>query len=303
MARVGPKPRTLGYARRPPARVAWRVPSRIAIVYATGAIETGRSGNDLLMGPYLGSSTLVREVESAFQRRDVSAVVLRVESPGGDALASDLMFHALMRMKHETQKPLIVSMGGVAASGGYDLAVAGDRLYADRFTRTGSIGVVFVRPSLEGFFAKHRIREDLFLRGEAMRGWSMGRDWDAEAQASADSAIRNDYRAFVSRVAERRGISFENVDRVAQGRVWYAGEALRHGLIDEIGGLEAAVAEARKRAGVPPSEHIRPVEFRRPRGSWLQRAAGSMIREQWEQSVRLPEPGQALRWEADALEP
>jgi protease-4 len=303
MARVGPKPRTVRYPSRPQARVAWTLPSRIAIVYASGAIETGRSGNDLLLGPYLGSTTLVQQVEAAFRRRDVRAVVLRVESPGGSSLASDLMFHALTRMKRETKKPLIVSMGSVAASGGYEIAVPGDRIFADRFTRTGSIGVLFVRPSLQGFFQQHHARQEVFLRGDAMPGWSLGRDWDTQAQAAADSAIRNDYADFVERVAQARRMPFADVDRVAQGRVWYAGEALKHGLVDEIGGLEAAVAEARRRAGVAPGERIRPIEYRRPQGSLLERAAGSFLREQWERSAHLPEAGQAMRWEDDALEP
>src|SRR5207244_533799 len=104
-----------------PARREWTVPTRIAVVYAAGAIETGSSGNDLLLGPFMGSETVSRQIERAFRNPRVEAVVLRVESPGGSSLGSDLIHHAIMRIKRETGKPLIVSMGGAAASGGYNI--------------------------------------------------------------------------------------------------------------------------------------------------------------------------------------
>src|SRR5207302_379353 len=114
------------------------------------------------------------------------AVVLRVESPGGSSVGSELIEQALARMKRETKKPLIVSMGRSAASGGYQISLPGDRIYTDRFTYTGSIGVLFVRPSFQGFYAKHGVHEDDFERGAYQRGWGQGHDWDARLQAAAD---------------------------------------------------------------------------------------------------------------------
>lgn len=301
---LGAKPRVVNLARRPVAKREWTVPTRIAIVYAAGSIETGKSGSDLLLGPYMGSETIARQVEAAFRRPDVQAVVLRVESGGGSSLGSDLINHALARMKRETKKPLIVSMGGVAASGGYDIAVPGDRLFADRFTRTGSIGVLTVRPSLEGWYRKHQVREDDFVRGPAMRGWSQGHDWDAAEQASADSSIYSEYRDFVALVAKGRGLSWDEVDRVAQGRVWMGEDARERKLVDQIGGLEAALAEARRRAGIPADEKIRPVEFRRPQPFILQRLIGSAVVQTLDRNLRLPEPGRSLYWdEGVTLEP
>jgi len=230
--------------------------------------------------------------------------VLRVESPGGSALGSNLIDHALVRMRRETRKPLIVSMGSVAASGGYHISMNADRIFADRFTRTGSIGVVTVKPSVAGWERKHGVHEDDFERGPYMRGWSFHQDWDARLQAAADSAIADTYRRFVSKVAAGRGLTYDAVDEVAQGRVWLGEDARARRLVDEIGGLERAIADARIRAGIPAGEKIRIAEFRRPRPSLLERLAGSAVREAFEQTVGLPDLGGPLYWaDDDALAP
>jgi len=298
---LGDEPHTARLPRCPAARREWMLPSPVAIVYAAGGIETGRSGGDLLIGPSLGSTTLIEQLERAFRRSEVKAVVLRVESPGGSALASDLIHHATLRLKRETGKPFVVSMGGVAGSGGYYIAAGADRIYADRFTRTGSIGVVTIKPSLEGFWRQHGVRQEDFGRGDWMRGWSFHHDWTPAEQAAADSATLRFYHRFVALVAADRGLSPDAVDAVAQGRVWMGEDARERKLVDEIGGLESALAEARRRAGVPAGERIRPLEFRRPPGGLIERAVGALVREAWTQSARLPEPGTPLYWmDADA---
>ena len=294
LAGLGAKPRARRLSDEDVAPREWTVPSPVAVIYASGAIESGKSGNDLLDGPYMGSETVARQIESAFRNRAVKAVVLRVESPGGTSLGSDLIHHAAERMKRETKKPLIISMGRLAASGGYHISVPGDRIYCDRFTRTGSIGVLFVRPSFERWYAQHHVRQDAFERGPYMRGWSQGRDWDAEMQASADSSVYQDYREFVSTVAEGRHLSWEAVDRVAQGRVWMGDDAVERKLVDQIGGLDEAIAEARRRAGVPAGERIRLVEYRRPRPGLFQRLAGSAVSATLERNLHLPDETETL---------
>ena len=296
LAGLSAAPRRVNLLTTTPARRAWTVPAPIAVVYASGEIATGKSGNDLLNGPTLGSETLIRQLEQAFEDRATKAVVLRIESPGGSGLASDRIHHALVRLKRETKKPLVISMGGVAASGGYDIAVPGDRLFADRFTRTGSIGVLFVRPSLEGWFRSHDVRQDTFERGRSMGAWSIGRDWNRESQASADSATYDFYRRFVGKVAEGRSLPWQEVDRVAQGRVWMGEDALERKLVDEVGGLAQAIAEARRRAGVPEGEKIRLAEFRRPRGTLVERLLKDRLGEILERSTHLPEPGAVYYW-------
>ena len=299
----GAKPRTVNLAREPAVERAWRVPGRVAVVYASGAIETGRSGGDLLMGPYMGAETVVRQLERAFGDPEVRAVVLRVESPGGSGLASNLIDHAAQRLKRETGKPLIVSMGGVAASGGYYISAHADRIFADRHTRTGSIGVLTLKPSLEGWYAKHGVRQDDFERGRYMRGISGARDWDRELQATADSAIYDYYRGFVAKVADGRGLAWAQVDSVARGRVWMGEDALQRRLVDEIGGLEAAVAEARRRAGIPAGEKIRLVEYRRPRPPIWERLAGSAAASLAARAFHLPDPGAVYYLTDDTIDP
>ncbi len=291
LASLGARPRTVDLAREPAVERAWTVPGRIAVVYASGAIETGRSGNDMLMGPTMGAETVVGQLERAFRDPAVRAVVMRVESPGGSGLASNLIDHAVLRLKRETKKPFIVSMGGVAGSGGYYIAAHGDRIFADRHTRTGSIGVLTIKPSLEGWYARHGVRQDDFERGRYMRGTSSARDWDRELQASADSAIYDYYRGFVAKVADGRGLGWARVDSVARGRVWMGEDALAHRLVDEIGGLEAAVAEARRRARIPAGEKIRLVEYRRPRPPFWERLAGSSAASLGSRAFHVPDPG------------
>ena len=296
---LGPRPRVVSGSRARAAARAWNIPTRVAVVYASGGIETGASGNDLLLGPSLGAATLSGQIERAFKQPGIRAVVLRVESPGGSSVASNLIHHALARMKRETGKPLIVSMGWVAASGGYHISANADRIFADRFTNTGSIGVVFYKPSVAGWDRKHGVHEDDFERGRFMGGWSYHHDWDAGLQAAADSAIAGTYRRFVSKVAEGRGLSWDEAESVAQGRVWLGEDARARRLVDEIGGLEQAIAAARTRGGIPAGETIRLAEFRRPRPSFLQRLVGTAVSEAWERTMGLPELGEPLYWADD----
>jgi protease-4 len=279
------------------------VPTGIAIVYASGAIASGRSGNDLLFGPTLGAATLAQQLERAFHRPDVKAVVLRIESPGGETVASNLMYHDALRLKRETRKPLVVSMGGVAASGGYYLAMPGDRIFADRFTRTGSIGVITLKPSFEGWYARHGVRQEEFERGRYMRGVSAARDWDAEMQAAADSAIARSYEVFLSKVMSGRSLTRDEADAVAQGRVWMGDDAVARRLVDEIGGLDQAVAEARRRARIPAGATLEPAEYRRSQPSFVQRLVGSFVAEALERGARLPEIGAPLDWWDEAQAP
>lgn len=302
LASLSDQPRTTDLRRAPLARRTWTEPARIAIVYASGGIEVGRSGNDLLSGSFMGSETLVAQLERAFHSPSVKAVVMRVESPGGSALASDLIDHAVQRLKRETGKPLIVSMGSVAASGGYYISCHADRIYADRYTRTGSIGVLFVKPSLEGFYAKHHIRQEDFDRGDLMRSWSYARDWTPRDQAVADSSIRRSYTAFVRKVAEGRGMETWEVNAHAQGRVWLGEDAATKRLIDGIGGLDAAIVEARRRGGIPENERIRLLELRRPRGSFVERLLGGYLRGLVARELRAPELMQVQAREDDVME-
>ena len=300
MCGLGDRPRTVAPRGLAVAKRGWTVPTRVAVVYASGGIESGWSGNDLLLGPTMGSSTLVRQLDRAFHRPDVRAVVLRVESPGGSAIASDLIHHATQRLQRETRKPLVISMGSVAASGGYYISAAGARIYADRATRTGSIGVLSYKLSFEDWYRRHDVHEDDFERGGHMNQWSAAHDWRPADQASADSSTRRYYDAFVQHVADGRRLSFAAVDSAAQGRVWMGEDARAHHLVDAIGGLADAITEARRLGHVPTGEDIRIAEYRRPRPGFVQRLIGGAIAQAWAREVQVPAPGEALLWDDEA---
>jgi len=140
------------------------------------------------------------------------------------------------------------------------------------------------------------VRQDDFERGAWMRGWSGNRDWTSADQAIADSATSRFYHRFVEVVAAGRGMTWDEVDAVAQGRVWMGEDALERRLVDQIGGLEEAVAEARRRARVPEGAKIRLLEYRRPRLGLLQRFVGGVVDEAWRDAIRMPAPGAMLYW-------
>jgi protease-4 len=302
LAGLGARPRTADLRRTPEARVRWATPRRIALVYAGGAIVDGRSGSNLLDGDVMGAETVVAQLERAFKAPDVNAVVLRIESPGGSASASHLLDHTVERLRRETGKPLVVSMGGVAASGGYFMSLHADRIFAGKHTVTGSIGVVYVKPSFEGAYAKLGVRQQDLERGDHMRGLSFARDWGPREQASADSAVRRLYRTFVDRVREARKLEPFEAHGFAQGRAWMGEDAAQRRLVDGIGGLEAAIAEARRLGGVPARERISYMEFGHPRGTLIERMLRSWVRNELLDSMTLPDLTRAQARAADWLE-
>lgn len=284
---LGARPELAVLARHPEARERWMTPARIAVIYAGGGIVEGRSGRDLLDGASLGALTFAEQLEAALRTPGVKAVVLRVDSPGGSSSASHLMDHTVQRLRERYKKPIIVSMASVAASGGYFMSAHADRIVANRHTVTGSIGVLFVKPSFEGLYAKLGVRQDDFDRGEFMRASSMARDWRPQDQAAADAAIKRTYQQFVNQVVDGRRMESYEAYTYAQGRPWMGDDAVEHKLVDAIGGMESALVEARRLAGIPQEERIALVTFGHPRGGWLERLAGSWLRERLRETLRI----------------
>lgn len=286
---LGRKPELVDLAKHPESRERWHTPERIALIYAGGGIVDGRSGRDALEGSTLGDRTFAVQLEAALRTPGVKAVVIRVDSPGGSSSASHLMDHTVQRLRAQYKKPIVVSMASVAASGGYFMSAHADRILANRHTVTGSIGVLFVKPSFEGLYAKLGVRQDDFERGDFMRASSTARDWRAQDQAAADAAIKRTYQSFVSQVADGRRMEGFEVYARAQGRPWMGDDAVEAKLVDAIGGLESALAEARRLAGIPQEERIALVRFGHPRGSWFERLAGSWLRERLGEVMRFDE--------------
>jgi protease-4 len=217
---------------------------QIAVVYATGSIVTGKSsGGGLFSGNTMGSETTAEMIRRARKDKNVKAIVLRVDSGGGSGLASDLILTELRLAQSEDKKPVIVSMGSAAASGGYWISAYADRIFADRSTLTGSIGVFALMPSVEGLSKKIGINTQRIKKNK-FAVQSIFNDLDEDETAFLQQHIDGFYKGFVEKVAEARDKTYEDIDKIAEGRVWAGEDALELGLIDEIGGLKEAVEYA-----------------------------------------------------------
>jgi protease-4 len=218
--------------------------ARIGIVTVAGEIRDGDHGPGVA-----GGDTIARAIRKGLARGDLKALVVRIDSPGGSAIASEQIRLALVEAK-QAGLPVIVSMGSVAASGGYWVATAGDRIFAEPDTITGSIGVFGVLPTFEQTLAKIGVSADgvrttaLSGQPDLFRGTSPV--FDRMAQAGVESV----YRRFVALVAASRRLTPARVDEIGQGRVWHGGTARQIGLVDAFGGLDAAIAEAARRAKI-----------------------------------------------------
>ncbi len=244
---------------------------RIAVVYASGAINVGSSSNSMFGGEMVGSDTIVKAVNQAAEDKSIKAIVLRVDSPGGSALASDLMWHALENAK--AKKPVVVSMGDVAASGGYYIACNANKIVAEPSTVTGSIGVFMGKPVLKGFYDWVGVTNEYVSRGKNSEIFNETRKWTPEERAKMENQANKIYfDDFVPKVAKGRNKSAEDVNTIAQGRVWTGTQAKQNGLIDEFGGLERAIDIAKELANIPADKEVRRIGFPEARPfleSWL----------------------------------
>ncbi len=212
--------------------------SQIAVVYAQGEIMKGSSADT----ERLTSAKLLKILDDVQKDSKVKAVVLRVNSPGGSALESEIMLHKINQVRE--QKPVVISMGNVAASGGYYIACNSDYVFADNFTITGSIGVVGMLPNIEDLSEKMGITTDKITRGKYTGLLSFWQRPTSDEIASIKSMIASTYVEFKTRVAEGRNLSLEDVEKIAQGQVWSSSDALSKKLIDEVGSVNDAVLKA-----------------------------------------------------------
>jgi protease-4 len=229
-------------------RPLFRELPRFAVVVARGAIHRGAGHRGI-------ASERLRESLDAL-RRDaaVRGVVLRLESPGGDALASDLLWRSVSLLARE--KPVVVSMGDVAASGAYYVAAAAGAVFAEAGTLTGSIGVVGGKVHADPLLRRLGITRETVERGARAGLLSATQGFTAEERATVQGAMQSIYATFLERVAAGRKLSVEQVDRIAQGRVWSGARAREIGLVDAIGGPLEALAELRRRAGLAEGERV-----------------------------------------------
>ncbi len=237
---------------------------KVAVIYASGAINVGRSGSGPLSGEVAGSDTLVKAINDAASDSTVKAIVLRVDSPGGSALASDLMWHAIENAK--LKKPFVVSMGDVAASGGYYIACNANKIVAEPTSITGSIGVFMGKPVVKGFYDWLGISNEYVLRGKNAGIFRATEKWTPEERAKMEAQTNTIYfDNFLPKVAKGRNKTVEEVNTLAQGRVWTGTQAKANGLIDEFGGLEKAIDIAKELAQLPADKDVRRAVFPAPR--------------------------------------
>jgi protease-4 len=230
--------------RRPPVSTK---PS-VAIIYAEGTIVDGEGGGGLFGGSGVGSQDL-REAFRLASRDDlVKAIVLRIDSPGGSALASEAMWQAARRAAKN--KPLIVSVGSMAASGGYYLASAGDRIFADPTAIVGSIGVVGGKFVTRDLFAKLGLNTEVFNRGHNADLFSSTKPFSQQQRKMVTAWMRQTYDQFTARILSTRGKKIKDIDKVARGRIFTAEQAKSLGMVDDIGGLEDAIHAAAAKASL-----------------------------------------------------
>ena len=270
-----------------------RPANRIALIYAAGTIIPGESRRESFGGKYVGSDTVIEQLRDARQDRRIAAVLLRVDSPGGSALASDLIWQEIARVRQE--KPVVVSMSGYAASGGYYIACGADSIFAEPGTLTGSIGVFAGKIDMHGFYDKIGIQREFITRGENALFMSDQATFTPAQRERFTSLLEQFYRRFLQKVADGRDLSPEQVAAVAQGRVWTGQQAVQHRLVDGLGGLNRALDSAKLMIGLSPADRVALITYEwQP--SFLERLLLKSLRESTAQAPALSTvPGALLK--------
>src|SRR5215471_7823140 len=230
---------------------------RIGVIYATGTIVNGRSGFDPLNGAALGSDTLIDSIRQARRDNSLKAIILRIDSPGGSAAASDTIWRELMITRNERpDRPIVASMSDLAASGGYYIAMPAQVIVAQPSTLTGSIGIFGGKIVTGGVYGKVGANIESTSVGKNAEINSPVRPYNASELKKLQEQLQAFYDQFVEKVADSRHTTPEKIDAIAQGRVWTGRQAKENHLVDELGGLDRAVAIAKERAKIAPDTDV-----------------------------------------------
>jgi protease IV len=232
---------------------------RIALITQEGDITRGTESDNGFEETGITASGAIRTMREVEEDSTIQGVILRINSPGGDGIASDDILHEAKRLSQK--KPTVISMSDDAASGGYFIAMTGDPVLAYSNTLTGSIGVFFGKVDLEELYKKIGLKKDLFTRGRFAAIDSEAKPLSGEERAKLRTEIEEFYSGFVQRVADGRKRRYDDIEPLAQGRVWLGSQAKKNGLIDEIGGLDRAVALVKERAKIGAAEKITLVSY------------------------------------------
>jgi len=247
------------YVKVPLESVGLEGKSRVALVIGEGDIVRGNPSDDGSAENSLTSYGFVKILRQVAGDSLIKAVVVRIDSPGGEVAASDEIWREMNLLSHK--KPTVISMSDVAASGGYYMAMTGDSIVAYPGTLTGSIGVVFGKPNLHGLYDKLGVTKDAIQRGNHAGIDSDYRPLAPDERTMLRAGVDESYRSFVDKVAEARHRKFEQIEPLAQGRVWMGDQAQSNGLVDEVGGLESALDLVKKKAKIPAAERVTLVTY------------------------------------------
>jgi protease IV len=244
--------------------------AKIALIYGTGLITAGDGGGSLGGDEEMSARKLTRAFRQAVRDDKVRAILFRIDSPGGSAVASETIWREVV-FARERGKPVVVSMGEVAGSGGYYVAAPADKIVAEPATLTGSIGVLAGKLVVSGLLQKLGITTDAVETGANAGMFSAVRDFSPEALQRLNTLLDVTYRGFKQHVAAGRHLSDDQVEAVAKGRVWTGEEAKAKGLVDELGGYATALRLAKEAAKIPPDEGFRLTLFPRTKGTleWI----------------------------------
>ncbi len=240
----------------------------LAVIHAQGSIQRGPGGGDpLLGGTFVASQTVADAFRDAAEDESVRAIVFRIDSPGGSAVASETIRRAVMQAR-DAGKPVVVTMGDNAASGGYWIAMEADHIIAHRGTLTGSIGVLGGKVATERLWSNLGVRWDHIDGGRNAGMWSSVRPYSTDGRNRLSAALDAIYAAFTNRVGAARALDAGRLDAVARGRVWTGAQALDLGLVDELGDFHLATRRAAERAGLDPDTPVSLQAFPRPRSTF-----------------------------------
>lgn len=236
---------------------------KIALIYASGAITVGKSSGESVFGEAsMGSETVIKHLREADDDKTVKAIVLRVDSPGGSALASDLIWREVTRI----EKPIVASMGDVAASGGYYISMGADKVYAEPGTITGSIGVTGGKFVLGGLMDKLGVTTDTITVGKNGTIFSTTTPFSESERAALQHLMDETYKQFVGKAAEGRKKSFDEIEKLAGGRVYTGRQAKKLGLVDDLGTLPDAIASAKRLGGIAEDSKAELLVLPKPQG-------------------------------------
>jgi protease-4 len=252
------------YAKIERAKVGLKGKKKVAVVHAHGMIGGRKSRVDPLLGPMMGHETVSAELRRARDDKDVAAVVFRIESNGGEGLASDLISREVQATA--AVKPVVVSMIDVAASGGYMIAYRASKIVADPLTVTGSIGSISAKFNVSGLYNKLGITVDEFEKGPNGLMYSGYRDFTDAERARFEDNHWDGFNFWLQDVSKLRGIPMERLETLAMGRVWTGRQAKENGLIDEVGGFDTALSLAKELAGIPAGEEVTLVDYPKKKG-------------------------------------